>query len=130
MNDYTRLIETEGFPLEEASEASAIEAKANKGTIRTLHRYPARRPLAACRAAIMATLLPDPGNKEDRIKMRDMIGELLQNDTGETNELLKARALLSKDQDLPWKVLDPFAGGGSFLSRPFDLDVKKQVTNQ
>lgn len=117
MTDYIRLIETEGFPLDAASEASASESSANRGSIRTLHRYPARRPLAACRAAILATLLPDPGNREDRLKMRDMIGELLQRDTGETKELLRARELLQQGRDEPWRVLDPFAGGGSI---PFE----------
>ena len=36
------------------------------GHISTLHIWPARRPLAACRAALIATLLPDPGHAEER----------------------------------------------------------------
>jgi putative DNA methylase len=117
MRDFTRFIETEGFPLDAASEASSTESSANKGSIRRLHRYPARRPLAACRAAILATLLPDPGSKEDRINLSKLIGELLQRNTGETKELLRARELLKHGRDEEWKVLDPFAGGGSI---PFE----------
>ena len=117
MTDFTRLIETEGFPLDAASEASASEGNVSKGSIRTLHRYPARRPLSACRAAILATLLPDPGNKEDRLKMRQMIGDLLQSGTWDSKKLLRARELLRQGRDEPWKVLDPFAGGGSI---PFE----------
>ena len=36
------------------------------GHISTLHIWPARRPLAAARAALIATLLPDPGDAEQR----------------------------------------------------------------
>lgn len=129
MTDFTRLIETEGFPLDAASEASATESSANKGSIRTLHRYPARRPLAACRAAILATLLPDPGNKEDRLKMREMLGELLQRDTGETKELLRARELLQQGRDEPWKILDPFAGGGSIPFEALRLGCKVESSD-
>ena len=82
-----------------------------------MHRYPARRPLAACRAAILATLLPDPGNREDRFKLRDILGGLLERDSGETKELLRAREILQEGRDEPWNVLDPFGGGGSI---PFE----------
>jgi hypothetical protein len=36
------------------------EKNVRHGHISTLHIWPARRPLAACRAALIATLLPDP----------------------------------------------------------------------
>jgi len=118
MTDYTRLIETEGFPLEEASEASAGDSSGgNKTSLRSLHRYPARRPLAACRAAIISTLLRDPGNKEERLSLRKMVGKLLQRETGNTKELIQSRELLQQGMDEPWRILDPFAGGGSI---PFE----------
>src|SRR4030095_14569392 len=44
------------------------------GHISTLHIWPARRPLAACRAALIATLLPDPGNAEERKKLLEKLG--------------------------------------------------------
>src|SRR5437868_15040683 len=65
MNDYSRLIE-HAFPLRQASIDSVHEKAVRHGHISTLHLWPARRPLAACRAALIATLLPDPGTPELR----------------------------------------------------------------
>ncbi len=59
-NDHPRLIEN-AFPLKQASLDSVHEKNVRHGHISTLHIWPARRPLAACRAALIATLLPDPG---------------------------------------------------------------------
>ena len=60
-----RLIE-ETFPLKKVSEDSKHEKNVRHGHISTLHIWPARRPLAACRAAIIAALLPDPGTEAER----------------------------------------------------------------
>ncbi len=68
MPDTPRLIEV-AFPLRLASLDSVHEKNVRHGHISTLHIWPARRPLAACRAALIATLLPDPGNKEERDKL-------------------------------------------------------------
>lgn len=59
MTDFPRLIE-HAFPLKQASLDSVHEKNVRHGHISTLHIWPARRPLAACRAALIATLLPDP----------------------------------------------------------------------
>ena len=59
MTDKPRLIEV-AFPLKQASLTSVHEKNVRHGHISTLHIWPARRPLAACRAALIATLLPDP----------------------------------------------------------------------
>ncbi len=59
MNDFARLIE-HAFPLKQTSLDSVHEKNVRHGHISTLHIWPARRPLAACRAALIATLLPDP----------------------------------------------------------------------
>jgi len=59
MNDFPRLIE-HAFPLKQASLDSVHEKNVRHGHISTLHIWPARRPLAACRAALIAALLPDP----------------------------------------------------------------------
>ncbi|MCL4190098.1 MAG: DUF1156 domain-containing protein [Thermoguttaceae bacterium] len=59
MTDTPRLIEF-AFPLKQASLDSVHEKNVRHGHISTLHIWPARRPLAACRAALIATLLPDP----------------------------------------------------------------------
>src|SRR5882672_7801717 len=60
-----RLIE-QAFPLKQTSLDSVHEKNVRHGHISTLHIWPARRPLAACRAALIATLLPDPGTPEGR----------------------------------------------------------------
>ena len=60
-----RLIET-AFPLKQVSLDSVHEKNVRHGHISTLHIWPARRPLAASRAALLATLLPDPDTAEAR----------------------------------------------------------------
>src|SRR5207302_8734822 len=73
MTDKPRLIEV-AFPLKQASLASVHEKNVRHGHISTLHIWPARRPLAACRAALLATLLPDPGDPAKRAEIRNEIG--------------------------------------------------------
>ena len=68
-----RLIEV-AFPLKQASLDSVHEKNVRHGHISTLHIWPARRPLAACRAALIATLLPDPGTPETRRELCERIG--------------------------------------------------------
>ena len=70
MNDFPRLIE-HAFPLKQASLDSVHEKNVRHGHISTLHIWPARRPLAACRAALIATLLPDPSAEEKPAGMSD-----------------------------------------------------------
>ena len=60
-----RLIEV-AFPLKQVSLDSVHEKNVRHGHISTLHIWPARRPLAASRAALITTLLPDPGDAEER----------------------------------------------------------------
>ena len=62
-----RLIE-EAFPLQKVSEDSKHEKRVNHGHISSLHVWPARRPLAACRAVTIATLLPDPADAPEKMK--------------------------------------------------------------
>ena len=54
-----RLAEVD-FPLSEVSKYSAREKSIRHGHPSTLHLWWARRPLAACRAMLLALLLPDP----------------------------------------------------------------------
>ena len=62
-----RLIE-EAFPLKKVSKDSKHEKNICHGHISTLHSWPARRPLAACRAVAIATLLPDPVDAPEQMK--------------------------------------------------------------
>ena len=127
----TRLIET-AFPLKQASLDSVHEKNVRHGHISTLHIWPARRPLAASRAVLLAALLDDPGDRRRRIELiRRIGGDVVtkQTDRGEkeetvggvlhwgresSEELTALRETIRKSFDgrAP-RVLDPFAGGGA-----------------
>lgn len=133
--DTPRLIEV-AFPLKQASLNSVHEKNVRHGHISTLHIWPARRPLAACRAALIATLLPDPGDPEERRKLLERIGGRIVQRTKRKNgqdvivEETEGGVLhwgQENSPDMDWfraeirrvygdrapKVLDPFAGGGA-----------------
>ena len=67
--DTRRLIES-AFPLKETSVDSVHEKNVRHGHIPTLHVWPARHPLAASRAVLLATLLDDHGGdgRKDLLK--------------------------------------------------------------
>jgi adenine-specific DNA methylase len=71
-----RLIEV-ALPLKEVSEQSAREKSIRHGHISTLHIWWARRPLAACRAAVFASLIPDPDDPECPESFRELVMEVL-----------------------------------------------------
>ena len=127
-----RLIEA-AFPLRQASLDSVHEKNVRHGHISTLHIWPARRPLAACRAVLLATLLSDPGDAEGRRRLLARIGgEVRQRQTraGKLREETAGGVLhwgRESDPELEKlreeireafggrapRVLDPFAGGGA-----------------
>ena len=77
MTRSRRLIEA-AFPLKQVSLDSVHEKNVRHGHISTLHIWPARRPLAASRAALLATLLPDPVDPAGRrALLRRMAGEVI-----------------------------------------------------
>ena len=142
MNDFSRLIE-HAFPLKQTSLDSVHEKNVRHGHISTLHIWPARRPLAACRAALIATLLPDPGTPEKRRELCEKIagkvvkkiekkkmpnGQIVERIKEETEGGILHWGRETENADtLEWfrqeirkayggrapKVLDPFAGGGA-----------------
>jgi adenine-specific DNA methylase len=71
-----RLIEV-ALPLKEISEQSAHEKTVRSGHISNLHLWWARRPLAACRAAVFASLLPDPDDPDCPKAFRKLVMEVL-----------------------------------------------------
>lgn len=135
-----RLIEV-AFPLKQTSIDSVHEKNVRHGHISTLHIWPARRPLAASRAALIATLLPDPGDKEKRDELLRRLGGVLKKTTKkkkmpngriEEIEAWKTEGGVLRwgretSPDMEWfrqeirkaygdrapRVLDPFAGGGA-----------------
>jgi adenine-specific DNA methylase len=71
-----RLIEV-ALPLKEVSEHSAREKLTRHGNISTLHIWWARRPLAACRAVVFASLIPDPDDSNCPDQFRKLVLEVL-----------------------------------------------------
>jgi adenine-specific DNA methylase len=139
MDDRPRLIER-AFPLKQASLDSMHEKNVRHGHISTLHIWPARRPLAACRAALIATLLPDPGDPQERRRLIERIGGRVVAKTekkkiaGKPVDIEREETLggilhsgRESSPDLQFfrdeirkayggrapRVLDPFAGGGA-----------------
>ena len=145
-----RLIEV-AFPLKQVSLDSVHEKNVRHGHISTLHIWPARRPLAAARAALIATLLPDPGNDDERKAiLKRMAGRVVEKTerkrlNGRVIEKTKEETeggILhwgrENGEDLQWfrdeirkayggrapKVLDPFAGGGAIRWKPCASDAR------
>lgn len=135
-----RLAEVD-FPIAVVSKHAAREKSIRHGHPSTLHLWWARRPLAACRAMLLALLLPDPCDglcpKDFKRKARQLLlktrGAIDADDMGLRQAILKfigdfANWDLSSDAtylevgrglvnaahpEEPPLVVDPFAGGGS-----------------
>jgi putative DNA methylase len=114
---YDRRLIEDSLPLEIISEQSAREKSIRTGNISSLHIWWARRPLAAMRAAIFASLIPAPKDDAERTKLHELIGAIANWDSikdGNNARIEESRALIRKHYpDTPPKVLDPFMGGGS-----------------
>ena len=109
-----RLIEV-CFPIKEVSAESVREKNIRHGHISTLHIWWARRPLAACRAAIFASLVKDPGDEKKRQELMKFIVELCKWENSLNKQIIeRARKLIRENYpNAPPKLLDCFAGGGS-----------------
>jgi len=124
--DYNKKLIEVSLPLDDINEASAREKSIRHGHPSTLHLWWARRPLAACRAILFASLVDDPSahpekfrteeaQERERERLFDIIRELVkwENSNNET-VLEKARKEIAASTDgNPPAVYDPFAGGGS-----------------
>lgn len=120
-----KLIEV-ALPLEAINKESAREKSIRHGHPSTLHLWWARRPLAACRAVLFASLVDDPSSRPDefpteaaqekeRKRLFEIIEQLVKWENVTNKEVLdaaKAEILKSTDGNPP-PVLDPFCGGGS-----------------
>ncbi len=120
-----KLIEV-ALPLEAINKAAAAEKSIRHGHPSTLHLWWARRPLAACRAVLFASIVDDPSSHPDRFP------------TEELQERERKRLFAIIERMVPWAnsndphvlkevhdeihkatngdplaVLDPFCGGGS-----------------
>ncbi|MEJ7699886.1 MAG: DUF1156 domain-containing protein [Pyrinomonadaceae bacterium] len=79
-----KLIEV-SLPLEAINVASAREKSIRHGHPSTLHLWWARRPLAACRAVLFASLVDDPSSlpeqfptEEEQVKERRRLHEIIE----------------------------------------------------
>jgi putative DNA methylase len=115
-SDRKRLIEV-SLPLKAISTQSAREKSIRHGHISTLHIWWARRPLAAMRAAIFASLIPAPDTDEERERLEDLIATIVDWDQvkhGNSPAIEKAQDLIRQAfPDGPPRLLDPFMGGGA-----------------
>ncbi|ABA21810.1 Protein of unknown function DUF1156 [Trichormus variabilis ATCC 29413] len=120
-----KLIEV-ALPLEVINQESAREKSIRHGHPSTLHLWWARRPLAACRAVLFASLVDDPSShpdqfpteeaqKQERERLFEIIEQLVKWENVNNQEVLeKAKAeILKSTNNNPPPVLDPFCGGGS-----------------
>lgn len=120
-----KLIEV-ALPLEKINEASSREKSIRHGHPSTLHLWWARRPLAAARAVIWASLVDDPSahedlfpTEEDQIKERQRLFGIIEKlvvweNTNNDEVLEDARAEILKYTDgNPPELMDPFSGGGT-----------------
>ncbi|MEW6661558.1 MAG: DUF1156 domain-containing protein [Bacillota bacterium] len=120
-----KLIEV-ALPLKAINEASAREKSIRHGHPSTLHLWWARRPLAACRAVLFASLVDDPSShpdefpteeaqKKDRQRLFRIIEDLVKWENSNNEQVLEAarREILKSTGGTPPPVLDPFCGGGS-----------------
>jgi len=125
MTERRKLIEV-ALPLEAINKASAREKSIRHGHPSTLHLWWARRPLAACRAILFASLVDDPSSlpeqfptveaqEIERQRLFRIIEDLvLWENTNNETVLDAARAEIMRScDDKPPPVYDPFCGGGS-----------------
>ena len=120
-----KLIEV-ALPLDKINREAAREKSIRHGHPSTLHLWWARRPLAACRAVLFASLVDDPSSRQEefpteedqdreRKRLFRLIEKLVKWENVNNEQVLgEARAEILKSTDgNPPPVLDPFCGGGS-----------------
>ena len=121
-----KLIEA-ALPLDAISAASAREKSIRHGHPSTLHLWWARRPLAAARAVLWASLVDDPSAHPDRfpteedqkLERKRLFGILerlvVWKNSNDPEVLAEARTEMEESCGgrLP-NILDPFGGGGRY----------------
>src|SRR5438445_472873 len=126
MPEYRKKLIEVALPLEAINKESAREKSIRHGHPSTLHLWWARRPLAACRAVLFASLVDDPSSlpeqfpteeaqEQERQRLFRIIEELVKWENSNNEAVLEvARAeIMRSTNGSPPPVLDPFCGGGS-----------------
>lgn len=124
MSEYKpKLIEI-ALPLAAINAEAAREKSIRHGHPSTLHPWWARRPLAAARAVIWASLVDDPSGDlgltpeeqdKERIRLFAVLERLVKwENSNDPKVLAEARAEIDRSfPNGPPPVLDPFGGGGA-----------------
>ncbi len=125
MAQVKKLIEV-ALPLEKINAEAAREKSIRHGHPSTLHLWWARRPLAAARAVIWASLVDDPSShpeefptEEAQAAERERLFRILEQlvvweNSNNEQVLAAAKAEIMKStHGNPPELLDPFAGGGA-----------------
>ncbi len=125
MPELKKLIEV-ALPLEAINREASREKSIRHGHPSTLHLWWARRPLAACRAVIFASLVDDPSSHpenfpteeaqdNERQRLFRVIEQLVKWESVNDERVLQAarEEILKSTGGNPPCVLDPFCGGGS-----------------
>ena len=120
-----KLIEV-ALPLEAINKESAREKSIRHGHPSTLHQWWARRPLAACRAVLFASLVDDPSarpeefpteeaQEAERQRLFRLIEQLVKWENSNDERVLGAahQEIMKSTDGNPPPVYDPFCGGGS-----------------
>ena len=124
--EYKKKLIEVALPLEAINAASSREKSIRHGHPSTLHLWWARRPLAAARAVIWASLVDDPSShleefpteeaqNKERQRLFGILEELVKWENSNNEEVLaEAKAEIMKSTNgNPPALLDPFAGGGA-----------------
>jgi len=119
MSTDRRLIE-DYLPIESISEESRVENSVtqarghlSKALLSILHRWWARRPLSACRAAVFGALVPAPRDEAERKELIEQVTRLCRWKAPPKEFEAARERILEANGGKPPKVLDMFAGGGS-----------------
>jgi putative DNA methylase len=105
MSQDRRLIEL-SIPLDAISAQSAREKSIRHGHISTLHIWWARRPLAACRAAVFAALVDGPDDPAERERLERLIATIVDRDQVNHSNSLAVEVATVKT----WRMCEANAG--------------------
>src|SRR5271166_6791088 len=112
-----RLIEVD-LPIKRISAHARREKSIRHGHISTLHIWWARRPLAACRAVICASLWPDPADENCPQAFRDAAARLITAFAEKVYNTASLHATASKESFGQWE------GIVAARAKGIDLDPK------
>src|SRR3989442_6063967 len=101
MPEYRKKLIEVALPLEAINKESAREKSIRHGHPSTLHLWWARRPLAACRAVLFASLVDDPSSLPEQFPTEEaqeqepqrvfrIIAEMVKGENSNNEEVLKA----------------------------------------